>query len=196
MPSCSTRSSSTAVSCPTTAWSARSTAAGGWPAPRWPTSGSRSPRTRPSAAPSKVCWPGWPPVPSCRTRSPSTGSVTCWPRPSRWPSWVCGPRCVRWAGCSPAPESSLRKLLGAEFEQRVHEFGLDLCGPDGAVTEGEAAVSAHGVLQSKCLTIAGGTSEVQRNVIGERLLGPAPGSGARPVSGRGRCGDVDGAREC
>ena len=82
-------------------------------------------------------------------------------------------------GLQPGSESSLRKLLGAEFEQRVHEFGLDLCGPDGAVTEGEAAVSAHGVLQSKCLTIAGGTSEVQRNVIGERLLGlprdPEPG---------------------
>ncbi len=82
-------------------------------------------------------------------------------------------------GLQPGPESSVRKLLGAEFEQRVHEFGLDVCGPDGAVTEGDAAVSAHGVLQSKCLTIAGGTSEVQRNVIGERLLGlprdPEPG---------------------
>jgi alkylation response protein AidB-like acyl-CoA dehydrogenase len=83
------------------------------------------------------------------------------------------------SGLQPGSESSLRKLLGAEFEQRVHEFGLDLCGPDGAVTEGEAAVSAHGMLQSRCLTIAGGTSEVQRNVIGERLLGlardPEPG---------------------
>ncbi len=82
-------------------------------------------------------------------------------------------------GLQPGSESSVRKLLGAEFEQRVHEFGLDLCGPDGAVTDGEAALSAHGVLQSKCLTIAGGTSEVQRNVIGERLLGlprdPEPG---------------------
>ena len=82
-------------------------------------------------------------------------------------------------GLQPGSESSVRKLLGAEFDQRVHEFGLDICGPDGAVTEGDAAVSAHGVLQSKCLTIAGGTSEVQRNVIGERLLGlprdPEPG---------------------
>ena len=82
-------------------------------------------------------------------------------------------------GLQPGPESSIRKLVGAEFEQRVHEFGLDLLGPDGATTDGEAAASAHGVLQSKCLTIAGGTSEVQRNVIGERLLGlprdPEPG---------------------
>ncbi len=82
-------------------------------------------------------------------------------------------------GLQPGPESSVRKLLGAEFEQRVHEFGLDWAGPAGAVTLGDAAVSAHGVLHSKCLTIAGGTSEVQRNVIGERLLGlprdPEPG---------------------
>jgi alkylation response protein AidB-like acyl-CoA dehydrogenase len=82
-------------------------------------------------------------------------------------------------GLQPGSESSVRKLVGAEFEQRVHEFGLDLAGPEGAVTVGDAAASAHGVLHSKCLTIAGGTSEVQRNVIGERLLGlprdPEPG---------------------
>ncbi len=82
-------------------------------------------------------------------------------------------------GLQPGSESSIRKLVGAEFDQRVHEFGLDLCGPAGAVTEGDAAFSAYMVLQSKCMTIAGGTSEVQRNVIGERLLGlprdPEPG---------------------
>jgi alkylation response protein AidB-like acyl-CoA dehydrogenase len=82
-------------------------------------------------------------------------------------------------GLQPGSEASVGKLLGGEFEQRVHEFGLDLSGPDGTITDGEAASSAHGVLQSRCLTIAGGTSEVQRNVIGERLLGlprdPEPG---------------------
>ena len=82
-------------------------------------------------------------------------------------------------GLQPGSESSVRKLVGAEFDQRVHEFGLDLCGPEGVVTEGDAVFSAYMVLQSKCMTIAGGTSEVQRNVIGERLLDlprdPEPG---------------------
>ncbi|HWF20874.1 MAG TPA: acyl-CoA dehydrogenase [Acidimicrobiales bacterium] len=82
-------------------------------------------------------------------------------------------------GVEPGSESSVGKLLAAEFEQRVQEFGLDLLGPAGATTVGDAAPWARGVLHSKCLTIAGGTSEVQRNVIGERLLGlprdPEPG---------------------
>ena len=81
-------------------------------------------------------------------------------------------------GLEPGSESSVGKLVGGEFDQRVHEFALDLCGPSGVFTTGEAAGPAYGVLQSKCLTIAGGTSEVQRNVIGERMLGlprdPAP----------------------
>ena len=76
------------------------------------------------------------------------------------------------AGADPGPGSSLRKLLGAEHEQRVQEFGLALLGPEGAVAEGRAGrVGARALLATRCLTIAGGTSEVQRNVIGERMLG-------------------------
>ena len=128
---------------------------------------------RPGGCPSRAPGPGHPRPPR-RAR---------WPRRSRSRSWACGPRCVRWAGSQPGSESSVRKLLGAEFDQRVHEFGLDLLGPDGVRSAtGRRPSSAHGVLQSKCLTIAGGTSEVQRNVIGERLLGLAAGSGAGPVS--------------
>ena len=37
--------------------------------------------------------------------------------------------------------------------------------------DGDAASWLGGFLSNRCLTIAGGTSEVQRNVIGERLLG-------------------------
>ena len=84
------------------------------------------------------------------------------------------------SGVDPGPEASVRKLLGAEHEQRVQEFGLVLLGASGATTEQDAATWSRGFLSTRCLTIAGGTSEVQRNVIGERLLGlprdPEPGS--------------------
>ncbi|HEX3900988.1 MAG TPA: acyl-CoA dehydrogenase [Mycobacteriales bacterium] len=68
-------------------------------------------------------------------------------------------------------ESSLRKLFAAEHEQRVQEFGLELLGAEGATLTGDAFMWGSGFLSTRCLTIAGGTSEVQRNVIAERLLG-------------------------
>jgi alkylation response protein AidB-like acyl-CoA dehydrogenase len=84
------------------------------------------------------------------------------------------------SGVEPGPEASVRKLLGVEHEQRVQELGLVLLGAEGASTEGAGAQWSHGFLSTRCLTIAGGTSEVQRNVIGERILGlprdPEPGS--------------------
>jgi 3-oxochol-4-en-24-oyl-CoA dehydrogenase len=84
------------------------------------------------------------------------------------------------SGVDPGPEASVRKLLGAEHEQRVQELGLVLLGAAGATVEDEAGTWSRGFLSTRCLTIAGGTSEVQRNVIGERLLGlpkdPEPGS--------------------
>jgi len=74
-------------------------------------------------------------------------------------------------GLQPGPESSVRKLLGAESDQRVQDLGLELLGPAGALAEGPGKDWAFGLLHTRCLTIAGGTSEVQRNVIGERVLG-------------------------
>jgi alkylation response protein AidB-like acyl-CoA dehydrogenase len=75
------------------------------------------------------------------------------------------------SGAKPGPEASVRKLLGVEHDQRTQEFGLGLLGAAGATTEGAAQQWTFGFLANRCLTIAGGTSEIQRNVIGERLLG-------------------------
>jgi alkylation response protein AidB-like acyl-CoA dehydrogenase len=75
------------------------------------------------------------------------------------------------SGAEPGPESSVRKLLSAEHDQDVQELGLGLLGTAAAADDGEAATWLAGFLANRCLTIAGGTSEVQRNVIAERLLG-------------------------
>ena len=75
-------------------------------------------------------------------------------------------------GLEPGSEASLAKLLGAEHDQDVAYFGLELLGPIGVTgAQGPATTFGRDVLHTLCLTIAGGTSEVQRNVIGERMLG-------------------------
>ncbi|HTK15878.1 MAG TPA: acyl-CoA dehydrogenase [Acidimicrobiia bacterium] len=84
------------------------------------------------------------------------------------------------AGADPSgSEAAVRKLLGVQQDQRVQEVGLTLMGADAAATDGEAGALSSAFLFNRCLTIAGGTSDVQRNVIAERLLGlprdPEPG---------------------
>jgi alkylation response protein AidB-like acyl-CoA dehydrogenase len=74
------------------------------------------------------------------------------------------------AGGAPGPEASVRKLLSAEHDQRVEELGLRLLGPEGATQDGSARAWSAGFLMTRCLTIVGGTSEIQRNVLAERLL--------------------------
>jgi alkylation response protein AidB-like acyl-CoA dehydrogenase len=68
-------------------------------------------------------------------------------------------------------EASVKKLLGVEHDQKVQELGLALLADEGATVDGDAAMWAQQFLFTRCLTIAGGTSEVQRNIIGERVLG-------------------------
>ena len=75
------------------------------------------------------------------------------------------------SGGRPGPEASVRKLLGVEHEQAVQEAGLTLLGPEAAVVEGQGAAWTGGFLGNRALSIAGGTSEIQRNLIAERLLG-------------------------
>ncbi|WP_037623501.1 acyl-CoA dehydrogenase [Streptomyces aureus] len=77
----------------------------------------------------------------------------------------------RVAGAEPGAGASVRKLVQTAHQQKVAELALELLGPEGALCEGPGARAVHGFLLSRCLTIAGGTTQVQLNVVAERLLG-------------------------
>jgi alkylation response protein AidB-like acyl-CoA dehydrogenase len=66
------------------------------------------------------------------------------------------------------PESSLVKLFWAGASQRLYETACDVLGPGALVMPGDWA---GGLLSTRANSIMGGTSEIQRNVIGERILG-------------------------
>jgi alkylation response protein AidB-like acyl-CoA dehydrogenase len=71
-------------------------------------------------------------------------------------------------GEEPGPESSLVKLFWASLTQRLHELALELEGPAAALAD---ARWQQAFLWSRVGAIAGGTSEVQANIIAQRLLG-------------------------
>jgi alkylation response protein AidB-like acyl-CoA dehydrogenase len=82
------------------------------------------------------------------------------------------------AGGIPNYEASIGKLLGSELHQRIARTGMALAGLHGQahLRDVPAALAADGALAFNYLdtlsyTIAGGTSEVQRNVIATRGLG-------------------------
>jgi alkylation response protein AidB-like acyl-CoA dehydrogenase len=76
----------------------------------------------------------------------------------------------------PGPDASLRKALADPHGKRVFGLAKDLMGADGMLADGEP-IAPHwepwvrGFLFSPALTVGGGTSEVLRNIISERLLG-------------------------
>jgi len=73
------------------------------------------------------------------------------------------------AGQPAGAEGNLTKLAAAELAQRTTELGADIAGPRLLV--GDEPTLARDLLFTRCLTIAGGTSEVVRTQIAERLLG-------------------------
>lgn len=75
------------------------------------------------------------------------------------------------SGLEPGAGASVRKLIQTAHQQKVAELTLELLGPAGAVAEGAGERAVHGFLMSRCLTIAGGTTQVQLNVVAERILG-------------------------
>ncbi|MFI7104349.1 acyl-CoA dehydrogenase [Streptomyces sp. NPDC050161] len=85
------------------------------------------------------------------------------------------------AGQEPGAGASIRKLVQTAHQQKTAELALELLGPDGAVREGAGDRALHGFLMSRCLTIAGGTTQVQLNVVAERLLGLPRDPEPRPL---------------
>ena len=75
------------------------------------------------------------------------------------------------AGGAPGPEGAMAKLILSENLHEAAALYTALEGPDAAFMEGEAAISNSLVLMHRGMSIAGGTSEIKRNQIGERILG-------------------------
>lgn len=79
-------------------------------------------------------------------------------------------------GLEPGPEASVRKAIADEHGQHIMGLALELAGTSGMLSwAGPCGVSDpvwhYGFLYSPALTIGGGTSEVQRTILGERVLG-------------------------
>jgi alkylation response protein AidB-like acyl-CoA dehydrogenase len=75
-------------------------------------------------------------------------------------------------GLDPGPSSSVRKLAGMYQIQDARELALEALGASGAVLSDPVSLAAiTPALSTRALTIAGGSSQVLRNVIAERLLG-------------------------
>ncbi|WP_275571583.1 acyl-CoA dehydrogenase [Mycolicibacterium vanbaalenii] len=70
-------------------------------------------------------------------------------------------------GQDPGPQASARKLIGVRYRQALAEFRMDLSDGAGAVENRQV----HDFLNTRCLTIAGGTEQILLTMAGERLLG-------------------------
>ncbi len=75
------------------------------------------------------------------------------------------------AGAEPGPEGAVTKLVLSENLEEAAAILVALTGPETAFLDGPGALSGHLALIHRALAIAGGTSEIKRNQIGERILG-------------------------
>ncbi len=74
-------------------------------------------------------------------------------------------------GAGPGPEGNITKLKLAEHFQEQGAIAAALVGPELALEGGEGALAARAAMGARGMAIAGGTSEVARNQIAERILG-------------------------
>ena len=80
-------------------------------------------------------------------------------------------------GEAPGPEQSTGKLMVSHMMRAMRDFLLGLEGPSGMLAGSDAPMNGMGqwlALFSPAISIAGGTDEIQRNIIGERVLGLPP----------------------
>jgi alkylation response protein AidB-like acyl-CoA dehydrogenase len=86
------------------------------------------------------------------------------------------------AGRPPGPESSIGKVHQGALNQRLQMLVSGLLGADAMAWEGDQPYEVRGMLRSRANTIEGGTTEVNKNIVGERVLGlprePDPWQGA------------------
>ena len=80
----------------------------------------------------------------------------------------------RKAGRDATRASIILKLFSTETTQALQTLSLDMEGVNGVAADPDdrwAATSAYGFLRTRSATISGGSSEIQRNIIGEKVLG-------------------------
>lgn len=89
-----------------------------------------------------------------------------------------GYRCLtkRLRGLPPGPEGSVHRLALTRLSQQAQEFAMELEGPYSQLLYGspwavQEGAWQFGFLRSRAATIAGGTGEIQKNIIAERVLG-------------------------
>ena len=75
------------------------------------------------------------------------------------------------AGSGPGPEGAMTKLLLSENLHEASGILVATNGPSGAFLDGAGLISGNLALMHRGMSIAGGTSEIKRNQIGERILG-------------------------
>lgn len=78
------------------------------------------------------------------------------------------------SGRAPGPEGSIAKLMGSRLVTKAAAVGIAIAGPRGlaCLPDDHATLTVRkGFLHAPSMSIAGGTTEIQRNIIGERVLG-------------------------
>jgi alkylation response protein AidB-like acyl-CoA dehydrogenase len=95
----------------------------------------------------------------------------------------------------PGPAASINKMFWSEYAQRFGEIQVGIAGASAMVRPGEVGDAGYALshvqrqlLSTRSVTIWGGTAQVQRNIVGERVLGlpKEPGMGASPTKRSGK----------